>query len=64
MIDLWKKGTPTQSGVYVVKIKKEKSIGFLHLQDGEWLSYPTGFAVNTLSINTNMIGYIGPIPID
>jgi hypothetical protein len=64
MTELWIKGHPTQSGIYVIKMKKEKTIGFLQLRDGEWLSYPTGFSVNTLAINTNMIGYIGPIPND
>ena len=57
----WKIGTPIRDGIYVIKIKDEPQLGFLKLDNKEWLAYPGGFAVNTFGINTQLSAYIDPI---
>jgi hypothetical protein len=58
-----RKEVPTVDGLYVVYIKNsQRDVGFLYRSNGEWLSHPNKFPVNTMSVNEKLLACIGPVP--
>lgn len=62
-----KSGIPKRNGLYLLYTYTQsmhKSVGLSYLYEGEWLSFPSKFSLNTLSVNDSIRGHIGPLPED